>query len=134
MTPLGFELVTSALIPLVGPKALPTFIKAIAIRKGAYPNVIVYSPKRPRHSNTKRVDERDQPSDLPTWSSCEMVILLLNSRLLNWEGSKRLFRWCQVRHINKNLNISLKSLLTLLIVEFSRFSLNRILYFSSFSY
>ena len=33
---------------IVGPQALLTLIKAIAIRKGAYPNLIVHSPKRPR--------------------------------------------------------------------------------------
>ena len=39
---------TSTLIPLVGPQALPTILKAIAIRKCAYPNLIVHSPKRLR--------------------------------------------------------------------------------------
>ena len=37
----------------VGPQALPTLLKVIAVNKGAYPNLIVHSSKRPRHSNTK---------------------------------------------------------------------------------
>ena len=56
------------------------------------------------------------------FSSCETVILLLNFRLLNGESPERPFKWCQVStwpwHINRNLNLSLKSLLTLLIVDF----------------
>ncbi|KAL6321195.1 hypothetical protein AAG906_015539 [Vitis piasezkii] len=40
-TPLGFEPVTLALIPLVGPQMLPTLLKEIAIRKGAYPILIL---------------------------------------------------------------------------------------------
>ena len=47
-TPLGFEPVTSALIPLVGPQALPTLLKAIVVRKCAYPSLIVHSHKHPR--------------------------------------------------------------------------------------
>ena len=66
-TPLGFELTTSALIPLVGPQTLPTLLKAIACKKDAYPNLIVHSPKCPR-ANTRGVDGRGQPSDLPTWA------------------------------------------------------------------
>ena len=47
MTPLGFEPLTSFLIPLVGPQMLPTLLKIIIIRKDAYPNLIVHSSKRP---------------------------------------------------------------------------------------
>ena len=50
-TPLGFEPMTLTLIPLVGPQTLPTLLKAIAIKKGAYPNLIVPSPKHLWHSN-----------------------------------------------------------------------------------
>ena len=32
----------------VGPEALLTLLKAIVVRKDAYPNLIVHSPKRPR--------------------------------------------------------------------------------------
>ena len=39
-TPLGFEPVTSALIPLVGPQALPTLLKAIQAK---------VRPKESRH-------------------------------------------------------------------------------------
>ena len=63
------------------------------------------------------------------FSSCEMVILLINSKLLNGEGPRRPFKWCQVStwpwQINRNLNFSLKSLLTLLIVDFSRNSFSQ---------
>ena len=38
-----------------------TLLKVIAIRKCAYLNLIVYSPKCPQHWNTKRVDGCDQP-------------------------------------------------------------------------
>ena len=44
-TPLGFEPVTLALIPLVGHQVLPTLLKAIAVRKGTYPSLLVHSPK-----------------------------------------------------------------------------------------
>ena len=47
-TPLGFEPVASTLIPFVGPQALRTLIKAIVVRKNAYPNLIVHLPKRPQ--------------------------------------------------------------------------------------
>ena len=59
-------------------------------------------------------------------SSREMIVLLLNSRLLNGKAFGFL-RWCQVSTwpwlINRNLNISLKSFWTLLIPEFSIFYL-----------
>ena len=47
VTLLGFEPVTFTLIPLVGPQALPTLLKAIVVRKGAYPSLIVHLPKHP---------------------------------------------------------------------------------------
>ena len=50
LTPLGFEPVTLALRPFVGPQTLPTLLKAIAVRKGAYPNLIVHLPKRPQRT------------------------------------------------------------------------------------
>ena len=56
MTPLGFKPVTSTLIPLVGPQALPTLLKAIAVRKDAYHNLIVHSPKRPRRTQGELMD------------------------------------------------------------------------------
>ena len=65
-TPLGFELVTSALIPLVGPQVLSMFLKSIAVRKCTYPSLIVHLLKCPQHSNTMRVDGHDQPSNVPT--------------------------------------------------------------------
>ena len=63
------------------------------------------------------------------WTSCKMVILLLNSRFLGEEASERPLRWCQVSTwpwpINDNLIFSFKELFgTFLIVEFSRFSLS----------
>ena len=70
---MGFEPVTSALIPLVEPQGLPTLLKAIACRKGSYPSLIVHSPKRPQ-ANTRGVDGRGQPSDLPT-KSFECIIM-----------------------------------------------------------
>ncbi|RVW12471.1 hypothetical protein CK203_093483 [Vitis vinifera] len=60
-TPLGFEPVTLALIPLVGPQALPTLLKAIACRKDAYPNLIVHSPKRPRRTQGELMDAANPP-------------------------------------------------------------------------
>ena len=46
-------------------------------------------------------------------SLCEMIVLLLNSWLLNGKASKRALRWCQVSTwpslINRNLNLSLKN-------------------------
>ena len=36
------------LIENVGPQTLSTLLKAIAIRKDAYPSIIVHSPKHPR--------------------------------------------------------------------------------------
>ena len=60
-TPLGFEPVTSALIPLVGPQALPTLLKSIVVRKGAYPNLIMHSPKRPRQTQGKLMDSINPP-------------------------------------------------------------------------
>ena len=67
VTPLGFEPVTSALIPLVRPQALLTLLKEIACRKGAYPTLIVHSPQAPM-TNTRGVDGRGQSSDLPTYT------------------------------------------------------------------
>ena len=60
-TPLGFEPVTSALIPLIGPQALLTLLKAIACRKGAYPSLIVHSPKRPRRTQGELMDAANPP-------------------------------------------------------------------------
>ena len=60
-TPLGFEPVTSTLIPLVGPQALPTLLKAIAVRKDAYPNLIVHSPKRPRRTQGELMNTANSP-------------------------------------------------------------------------
>ena len=60
-------------LTLIGPQALPTLLKAIACRKDAYPSLIVHSPKCPR-ANTRGVDGRGQPSDLPT-KSFECIIM-----------------------------------------------------------
>ena len=60
-TPLGFEPVTSTLIPLVEPQALPTLLKAIACRKVAYPSLIVHSPKRPRRTQGELMDTTNPP-------------------------------------------------------------------------
>ena len=60
-TPLGFKPVTSALIPLIGPQALLTLLKAIACRKGAYPSLIVHSPKRPRRTQGELMDAANPP-------------------------------------------------------------------------
>ena len=47
---------------------LSTLLKAIVVKKCAYPNFIVHSLKRSQHSNIKGVDGRDQPFDLLTIS------------------------------------------------------------------
>ena len=60
-TPLGFEPMTLALIPLVGPHALPTLLKVIVVRKGAYPSLIVHSPKRPRRTQGELMDTTNPP-------------------------------------------------------------------------
>ena len=60
-TPLGFEPVTSTLIPLVGLQALLTLLKAIAVRKGAYFTLIVHSPKRPRRTQGELMDVANPP-------------------------------------------------------------------------
>ena len=65
-TPMGFKPVTSTLIPLVRPQELSTLLKAIVIKKNTYLDLIMHSLKRPRHLNTRGVDGRDQPFDLPT--------------------------------------------------------------------
>ena len=61
MTPLGFEPVTLTLIPLVGPQALPTLLKAIAVRKGAYPSLIVHLPKHPWRTQGELMDTTNPP-------------------------------------------------------------------------
>ena len=55
-TPLRFKLMTSTLISLVGPQALPTLLKAIAVRKDVYPNLIVHSPNGPRRTQMELID------------------------------------------------------------------------------
>ena len=52
----------------VGSQTLPTLLKAVAIRKNTYTNLIVHSPKRPQYSNTRGVDGGSQLFDLPTIS------------------------------------------------------------------
>ena len=74
-TLLGFEPVTSTLTPLIWPQALSILLKVIVVRKGAYPNLIVHSPKRPRHLNTKGVDGHDQSSYLPTPTILDIIVL-----------------------------------------------------------
>ena len=46
---------------IVGPQALPTLLKSIACRKGAYPNLIVHSPKRPRRTQGDLMDATNPP-------------------------------------------------------------------------
>ncbi|KAL7119944.1 hypothetical protein ACP275_02G092900 [Erythranthe tilingii] len=46
---LGIEPVTLALIPLVGPQALPVVLKPIGVRKGANPSLIVHSTHTSTH-------------------------------------------------------------------------------------
>ena len=55
---------------IVGPQALPTLLKSIAYRKGAYPNLIVHSPKRPWRTQGELMDvtnpsicQQSPPSD-----------------------------------------------------------------------
>ena len=45
----------------VGPQALPTLLKAIAVRKDAYPNLIVHSPKRPWRTQGEFMDTTNLP-------------------------------------------------------------------------
>ena len=52
---------TLTLIPLLGPQTLPTLIKAIVVRKDAYPNFIVHSPKRPRRTQGELIDAANPP-------------------------------------------------------------------------
>ena len=71
------------------------------------------------------------------WTSCKMVILLLNSRFLGEEASEKPRRWCQVSTwswpINRNLIYSfLGTSKQFLIWEFFIFSLSR--EFSIFSH
>ena len=40
----------------VGPQALPTLLKTIAVRKDAYPSLIVHSPKCPRRTQEELMD------------------------------------------------------------------------------
>ena len=67
VTPLEFKLMTSALIPLVEPQMPSTLLKTIVVKKDAYPNFIIHSPKYPRHTQGE-FDGCDQPFDLPTIS------------------------------------------------------------------
>ena len=60
-TPMGFELVTLTLIPLVGPQVLPILLKAIDVRKGAYPIFIVHAPKCPRRTQGELMDAANPP-------------------------------------------------------------------------
>ena len=43
-------------VEVIGPQALPTLLKAISIRKGAYPSLIVHSPKRPQRTQRELMD------------------------------------------------------------------------------
>ena len=45
----------------VGSQALPTLLKAITIKKDAYPNLIVHSPKRPRRTQMELIDAANPP-------------------------------------------------------------------------
>ena len=45
----------------VGSQALPTLLKAITIKKDAYPNLIVHSPKRPRRTQGELMDAANLP-------------------------------------------------------------------------
>ena len=47
---------------------LPIILKAIAIKKCAYFNLILHSFKEITHSNIRRVDRHGQLSNLPTIS------------------------------------------------------------------
>ena len=76
------------------------------------------------------------------WSLCEMTMLLLNSRFLGKEASRRPLRWGQVSNwpwpINRNLIFSWKEFFwTFLIVEFFKFpffiEFSTFLHFLSFS-
>ena len=57
-----------------------SFPKSIFVKKGPYPNLIVHSPKCPRHSNIKGVDGRGQPSDLPIIEHGGIPLLLMHDR------------------------------------------------------
>ena len=46
---------------VVGPHALLTLLKAIAVRKCAYPNLIVHSPKRPRRTQGELMNTANSP-------------------------------------------------------------------------
>ena len=43
-------------IDVVGPHTLPTLLKTIVVRKCAYLNLIVHSPKRPRQTQKELMD------------------------------------------------------------------------------
>ena len=46
---------------IVGPQTLPTFLKAIACRKGTYLILIVHSPKRLRRTQGELMDVANPP-------------------------------------------------------------------------
>ena len=71
---------TSTLIPLVGPQALPTLLKPIAIRKGAYPNLIVHSPKHPRRTQGELMDATNPP--ICQQDTCNSILSALNLRIM----------------------------------------------------
>ena len=56
----------------VGPQTLPTLLKAIAVRKYAYPNLIMHSPKHPQRTQGELMDATNPliplvgPQALPT--------------------------------------------------------------------
>ena len=80
-TPLGFEPVTSTLIPLVGPQALPTLLKTIACRKCAYPTLIVHSSKRPWRTQGELMDAANPP--ICQHSAIKQLILALEAIVKN---------------------------------------------------
>ena len=45
----------------VGSQALPTLLKTIVVKKDAYPNLIVHSPKRPRRTQGELMDATNPP-------------------------------------------------------------------------
>ena len=80
MTSLRFEPVTSALIALVGPRALPTLLKTIVVRKDAYPNLIVHSSKRPRRTQGELMDAANPPI-------CQQISFFFLLNIIRFVGS-----------------------------------------------
>ena len=76
---------------IVGPQALPTLLKAIAVMKSAYLKLMVHSPKRPWRTQGELMDSH-QFFDLPTISPpvTPLEFELVTSTLISLVGPQTL--------------------------------------------